>query len=108
MGQFTCSNNRGLVFAAASKNICDDVLMDYVALKAVQSGLELQLEGMGWLWMIMERLKHGNAKLVEIDMLQEDYGACREGVTRGCCLKCSIQGDLPLVVGSGIKMRVVL
>ncbi|KAI8000832.1 hypothetical protein LOK49_LG09G01187 [Camellia lanceoleosa] len=25
----------------------------------------------GWLWMIMERLKVGNAKLEEIDMLQE-------------------------------------
>ncbi|KAJ9169361.1 hypothetical protein P3X46_017564 [Hevea brasiliensis] len=28
-------------------------------------------EGTGWLWMIMERLKVGNAKLEEIDMLQE-------------------------------------
>ncbi|KAF2292571.1 hypothetical protein GH714_025667 [Hevea brasiliensis] len=27
-------------------------------------------EGTGWLWMIMERLKVGNAKLEEIDMLQ--------------------------------------
>ncbi|CAH8364180.1 unnamed protein product [Eruca vesicaria subsp. sativa] len=28
-------------------------------------------EGTGWLWMIMERMKVGNAKLEEIDMLQE-------------------------------------
>ena len=28
-------------------------------------------EGTGWLWMIMERMKTGNAKLEEIDMLQE-------------------------------------
>ncbi|KAL0680729.1 hypothetical protein Bca4012_047576 [Brassica carinata] len=27
--------------------------------------------GTGWLWMIMERMKVGNAKLEEIDMLQE-------------------------------------
>ncbi|KAL0408503.1 UNVERIFIED_CONTAM: NADH dehydrogenase [ubiquinone] flavoprotein 1, mitochondrial [Sesamum radiatum] len=48
------------------KNVCEDVLMDFDALKAVQSG-----EGTGWLWMIMERMKVGNAKLEEIDMLQE-------------------------------------
>ncbi|KAF4362777.1 hypothetical protein F8388_022434 [Cannabis sativa] len=86
------------------KNICDDVLMDYDALKAVQSGLGTAAvivmdkstdvvdaiarlsyfykhescgqctpcrEGTGWLWMIMERMKVGNAKLEEIDMLQE-------------------------------------
>ncbi|GAB2234274.1 hypothetical protein Drorol1_Dr00003520 [Drosera rotundifolia] len=87
-----------------TKEICDDVLMDYDALKAVQSGLGTAAvivmdkstdvvdaiarlsyfykhescgqctpcrEGTGWLWMIMERLKVGNAKLEEIDMLQE-------------------------------------
>lgn len=86
------------------KHICEDVLMDYDALKAVQSGLGTAAvivmdkstdvvdaiarlsyfykhescgqctpcrEGTGWLWMIMERLKVGNAKLEEIDMLQE-------------------------------------
>jgi NADH dehydrogenase (ubiquinone) flavoprotein 1 len=86
------------------KHICDDVLMDYDALKAVQSGLGTAAvivmdkstdvvdaiarlsyfykhescgqctpcrEGTPWLWMIMERLKVGNAKLEEIDMLQE-------------------------------------
>ncbi|KAE9454224.1 hypothetical protein C3L33_13879, partial [Rhododendron williamsianum] len=86
------------------KDICDDVMMDYDALKAVQSGLGTAAvivmdkstdvvdaisrlsyfykhescgqctpcrEGTGWLWMIMERLKVGNAKLEEIDMLQE-------------------------------------
>ncbi|KAF5952838.1 hypothetical protein HYC85_010782 [Camellia sinensis] len=86
------------------KHIYDDVLMDYDALKAVQSGLGTAAvivmdkstdvvdaiarlsyfykhescgqctpcrEGTGWLWMIMERLKVGNAKLEEIDMLQE-------------------------------------
>ncbi|GAV87825.1 Complex1_51K domain-containing protein/NADH_4Fe-4S domain-containing protein, partial [Cephalotus follicularis] len=86
------------------KHICDDVLMDFDALKAVQSGLGTAAvivmdkstdvvdaiarlsyfykhercgqctpcrEGTGWLWMIMERLKVGNAKLEEIDMLQE-------------------------------------
>lgn len=86
------------------KHICDDVMMDYDALKAVQSGLGTAAvivmdkstdvvdaiarlsyfykhescgqctpcrEGTPWLWMIMERLKVGNAKLEEIDMLQE-------------------------------------
>ncbi|XP_009785204.1 NADH dehydrogenase [ubiquinone] flavoprotein 1, mitochondrial-like [Nicotiana tabacum] len=86
------------------KNICEDVLMDFDALKAVQSGLGTAAvivmdkstdivdaiarlsyfykhescgqctpcrEGTGWLWMIMERMKVGNAKLEEIDMLQE-------------------------------------
>uniref|UniRef100_A0A803M6S1 NADH dehydrogenase [ubiquinone] flavoprotein 1, mitochondrial n=2 Tax=Chenopodium quinoa TaxID=63459 RepID=A0A803M6S1_CHEQI len=86
------------------KHLCDDVLMDFDALKAVQSGLGTAAvivmdkstdvvdaiarlsyfykhescgqctpcrEGTGWLWMIMERLKVGNAKLEEIDMLQE-------------------------------------
>ncbi|KAL0728418.1 hypothetical protein Bca4012_024511 [Brassica carinata] len=28
-------------------------------------------EGIGWLWMIMEKMKVGNAKLEEIDMLHE-------------------------------------
>ncbi|KMZ69534.1 NADH oxidoreductase F subunit [Zostera marina] len=86
------------------KHICDDVMMDFDALKAVESGLGTAgvivldkscdvvdaiarlsyfykhescgqctpcREGTGWLWMIMERLKVGNAKLEEIDMLQE-------------------------------------
>ncbi|XP_059294070.1 NADH dehydrogenase [ubiquinone] flavoprotein 1, mitochondrial [Lycium ferocissimum] len=86
------------------KNVCEDVLMDFDALKAVQSGLGTAAvivmdkstdivdaiarlsyfykhescgqctpcrEGTGWLWMIMERMKVGNAKLEEIDMLQE-------------------------------------
>lgn len=86
------------------KHICDDVLMDYDALKAVQSGLGTAAvmvmdkstdvvdaiarlsyfykhescgqctpcrEGTGWLWMVMERLKVGDAKIEEIDMLQE-------------------------------------
>lgn len=86
------------------KHICDDVLMDYDALKAVQSGLGTAAvivmdkstdvvdaiarlsyfykhescgqctpcrEGTGWLWLIMERLKVGNAMIEEIDMLQE-------------------------------------
>ncbi|KAH0931278.1 hypothetical protein HID58_008395, partial [Brassica napus] len=86
------------------KNICEDVLMDFDALKAVQSGLGTAAvivmdkstdvvdaiarlsyfykhescgqctpcrEGTGWLWMIMERMKVGNAKLEEIDMLHE-------------------------------------
>ncbi|KAI9168994.1 hypothetical protein LWI28_005100 [Acer negundo] len=99
------------------KHICDDVLMDYDALKAVQSGLGTAAvivmdkstdvvdaiarlsyfykhescgqctpcrEGTGWLWMIMERLKVGNAKV--------SYGilglSLREGsrnVQRGNC-----------------------
>ncbi|ONM25635.1 NADH dehydrogenase [ubiquinone] flavoprotein 1 mitochondrial [Zea mays] len=45
------------------KHICDDVLMDYDALKAVQSGLGSARPA--------ERLKVGDAKLEEIDMLQE-------------------------------------
>ncbi|XAR53106.1 NADH dehydrogenase [Bertholletia excelsa] len=85
------------------KHICDDMLMDFDALKAVQSRLGIATvivmdkstdivdaiarlyfykrescgqctpcrEGTGWLWMAMERLKVGNAKLEEIDMLQE-------------------------------------
>eukprot|EP00270_Netrium_digitus_P020168 TRINITY_DN8205_c0_g1_i1.p1 TRINITY_DN8205_c0_g1~~TRINITY_DN8205_c0_g1_i1.p1 ORF type:complete len:485 (+),score=99.48 TRINITY_DN8205_c0_g1_i1:22-1455(+) len=86
------------------KNICDDVLMDFDALKAVQSGLGTAAvivmdkstdvvdaiarlsyfykhescgqctpcrEGTGWLWNIMERMKVGNARLEEVDMLQE-------------------------------------
>ncbi|GAA0141071.1 oxidoreductase [Lithospermum erythrorhizon] len=86
------------------KNICDDVLMDFDALKAVTTGLGTTdvivmdeptdivdaiarlsyfykhescgqctscREGSGWLWIIMERMKVGNAKLEEIDMLNE-------------------------------------
>lgn len=86
------------------KHICDDVLMDFDALKAVQSGLGTAAvivmdkstdvvdaiarlayfykhescgqctpcrEGTGWLWNIMERLKVGDARMEEIDMLQE-------------------------------------
>jgi NADH dehydrogenase (ubiquinone) flavoprotein 1 len=86
------------------KHICDDVLMDFDALKAVTSGLGTAAvivmdkstdvvdaiarlsyfykhescgqctpcrEGSPWLWTMMERLKVGNAKLEEIDMLQE-------------------------------------
>ncbi|ONM60158.1 NADH dehydrogenase [ubiquinone] flavoprotein 1 mitochondrial [Zea mays] len=45
------------------KHICDDVLMDYDALKAVQSGLGSAR--------LAERLKVGDAKLEEIDMLHE-------------------------------------
>lgn len=37
----------------------------------VRSISTLCREGTGWLWMMMERLKVGNAKLEEIDMLQE-------------------------------------
>nr|DAD43653.1 TPA_asm: hypothetical protein HUJ06_001883 [Nelumbo nucifera] len=105
------------------KHICDDVLMDYDALKAVQTGLGTAAvivmdkstdivdaiarlsyfykhescgqctpcrEGTGWLWMIMERLKVGNAKLEEIDMLQEvtkqTHHLC---IGRCCCLACA-------------------
>lgn len=86
------------------KAVCDDVLMDFDALKAAQSGLGTAAvivmdkstdvvdaiarlsyfykhescgqctpcrEGTGWLWQIMERLKAGDARLEEIDMLQE-------------------------------------
>lgn len=86
------------------RNVCDDVLMDFDALKAVQSGLGTAAvivmdkstdivdaiarlayfykhescgqctpcrEGTGWLWNILERMKVGNARIEEIDMLQE-------------------------------------
>ncbi|XP_031124905.1 NADH dehydrogenase [ubiquinone] flavoprotein 1, mitochondrial [Ipomoea triloba] len=86
------------------KHMCEDVLMDFDALKAVQSGLGTAAvivmdkstdivdaiarlsyfykhescgqctpcrEGTPWLWMLMERMKVGNAKLEEIDMLHE-------------------------------------
>ncbi|KAJ9171063.1 hypothetical protein P3X46_019113 [Hevea brasiliensis] len=73
------------------KHICDDMLMDYDALKADKSTDVVDAiarlsyfykhescgqctpcrEGTGWLWMIMERLKVGNSNLEEIDMLQE-------------------------------------
>ncbi|KAL8248683.1 hypothetical protein R6Q59_005551 [Mikania micrantha] len=86
------------------KHVCDDVLMDFDALKDAQTGLGTAAvmvmdkstdvvdaiarlayfykhescgqctpcrEGTTWLWMMMERLKIGNAKLEEIDMLQE-------------------------------------
>ncbi|KAL8229108.1 hypothetical protein R6Q57_014008 [Mikania cordata] len=86
------------------KHVCDDVLMDFDALKDAQTGLGTAAvmvmdestdvvdaiarlayfykhescgqctpcrEGTTWLWMMMERLKVGNAKLEEIDMLQE-------------------------------------
>ncbi|KAG9145711.1 hypothetical protein Leryth_026978 [Lithospermum erythrorhizon] len=92
------------------KNICDDVLMDFDALKAVTTGLRTTVvivmdkstdvvdaiarlsyfykhescgqctscrEGSGWLWMIMDRMKVGNAKLEEIDMLNELLGQSR-------------------------------
>eukprot|EP00850_Spirogloea_muscicola_P015956 SM000126S26332 [mRNA] locus=s126:224984:226072:- [translate_table: standard] len=86
------------------KSICDDVLMDFDALKAVQSGLGTAAvivmdksadvvdaiarlayfykhescgqctpcrEGTTWMWQILERMKAGDARLEEIDMLQE-------------------------------------
>jgi len=86
------------------KNICDDVLMDFDALREVQSGLGTAAvivmnkstdiveaisrlsyfykhescgqctpcrEGAPWLFEMMERMKVGDAKLEEIDMLHE-------------------------------------
>ncbi|XP_047334232.1 NADH dehydrogenase [ubiquinone] flavoprotein 1, mitochondrial-like [Impatiens glandulifera] len=86
------------------KSVCNDVLMDFDALKEAQSGLGTAAvmvmdkttdvvdaiarlsyfykhescgqctpcrEGTGWLWMVMERMKIGDAKVEEIDMLQE-------------------------------------
>ncbi|CAI0381046.1 unnamed protein product [Linum tenue] len=71
----------GHVNKPCTKHICDDVLMDYDALKAVTLSYFYKhescgqctpcREGTGWLWMIMERMKVGDAKLEEIDMLQE-------------------------------------
>lgn len=86
------------------KNICDNVLMDFDALKEVQSGLGTAAvivmdkstdvidaiarlsyfykhescgqctpcrEGTGWLYDMMVRMKKGDARLEEIDMLWE-------------------------------------
>jgi len=86
------------------KSVCDEVLMDFDALKAVQSGLGTAAvivmdkstdvvkaiarlsqfykhescgqctpcrEGTGWMWRVMERLVRGEARLEEIDLLQE-------------------------------------
>ncbi|KAF9587919.1 hypothetical protein IFM89_006173 [Coptis chinensis] len=39
MGQFTCSNIKRLLVPLLPKHICDDILMEYGALKAVTSGL---------------------------------------------------------------------
>src|SRR5712672_2113673 len=86
------------------KSICDDVLMDFDSLKAVQSGLGTAAvivmdkstdvvkaiarlsyfykhescgqctpcrEGTGWMWRVMERLVLGNARIEEIDALED-------------------------------------
>ena len=86
------------------KSICDDVLMDFDSLKAVQSGLGTAAvivmdkstdvikaiqrlayfykhescgqctpcrEGTGWMWRVMTRMVKGDAKVAEIDLLQE-------------------------------------
>ena len=86
------------------KNICDDVLMDFDALREVQSGLGTAAvivmnkstdiveaisrlsyfykhescgqctpcrEGAPWLFEMMERMRTGDARLEEIDMLHE-------------------------------------
>ena len=86
------------------KNVCDDILMDFDALKAAQTGLGTAAvivmdkstdvvdaiarlsyfykhescgqctpcrEGTGWLWMMMERMKKGQAVVEEIDTLWE-------------------------------------
>ena len=86
------------------KSICDDVLMDFDSLKAVQSGLGTAAvivmdkstdvikaiqrlayfykhescgqctpcrEGTGWMWRVMTRMVRGDAKVSEIDLLQE-------------------------------------
>ena len=86
------------------KSICDDVLMDFDSLKAVQSGLGTAAvivmdkstdvikaiqrlayfykhescgqctpcrEGTGWMWRVMTRMVKGDAKVSEIDLLQE-------------------------------------
>lgn len=86
------------------KSVCDDVLMDFDALKEAQSGLGTAAvivmdkstdvidaiarlsyfykhescgqctpcrEGTGWLWKMMTRLKSGDARVEEIDMLWE-------------------------------------
>ena len=86
------------------KSICETVLMDFDALKEVQSGLGTAAvivmdkstdvvkaiarlskfymhescgqctpcrEGTGWMWRVMTRMQQGNAKVEEIDLLQE-------------------------------------
>src|SRR5436189_1926893 len=86
------------------KSICDDVLMDFDSLKAVQSGLGTAAvivmdkstdvikaiarlsafyqhescgqctpcrEGTGWMWRVMERMVTGNARIEEIDALED-------------------------------------
>src|SRR5690349_545915 len=86
------------------KSICDDVLMDFDSLRAVQSGLGTAAvivmdkstdvieaiarlsyfykhescgqctpcrEGTGWMWRVMTRMVKGDAKVAEIDLLQE-------------------------------------
>jgi NADH-quinone oxidoreductase subunit F len=86
------------------KSICDDVLMDFDSLKAVQTGLGTAAvivmdkstdvvkaiqrlayfykhescgqctpcrEGTGWMWRVMTRMVKGDAKVGEIDLLQE-------------------------------------
>ena len=86
------------------KSVCDDVLMDFDALKDVQSGLGTAAvivmdkstdivkaiarlsqfykhescgqctpcrEGTGWMWRVMARLQKGDARVEEIDLLQE-------------------------------------
>ena len=86
------------------KSICDTVLMDFDALKDVQSGLGTAAvivmdkstdvvqaiarlsqfykhescgqctpcrEGTGWMWRVMTRLQKGEARVEEIDLLQE-------------------------------------
>ena len=86
------------------KSICDDVLMDFESLKAVQSGLGTAAvivmdkstdvikaiqrlayfykhescgqctpcrEGTGWMWRVMTRMVKGDARVSEIDLLQE-------------------------------------
>jgi NADH:ubiquinone oxidoreductase subunit F (NADH-binding) len=86
------------------KSICDDVLMDFDSLKAVQTGLGTAAvivmdkstdvikaiqrlsyfykhescgqctpcrEGTGWMWRVMTRMVRGDAKVAEIDLLQE-------------------------------------
>src|ERR1700754_4461674 len=86
------------------KSICDDVLMDFDSLRAVQSGLGTAAvivmdkstdlivaierlayfykhescgqctpcrEGTGWMWRVMTRMVKGDAKVGEIDLLQE-------------------------------------
>jgi NADH-quinone oxidoreductase subunit F len=86
------------------RSICDDVLMDFDSLKAVQTGLGTAAvivmdkstdvikaiqrlayfykhescgqctpcrEGTGWMWRVMTRMVKGDAKVAEIDLLQE-------------------------------------